>query len=390
MFLFVLLFALAVLGCCFLIFVFTFQRDARREVVIFERALEGDLDEAAALAARWDKGRGPTTPVARLRLARSQWKAGDPYRALAILDDTKLPKGRLARSIRQMASELRFDVLEALGEQEQAARVINETIDEDPGTPWLLKTGFTRRVPSPASRSLHAQGKLAADAYRDYRFGEAVELTEALINRATRGPLKRPARPLGYLVLGSAQIAAGQDSAAEASFRQFVDEASDRDSAERLVLRTRAESLLKGGRFAEATSAFEVYVAQQPTAEAFVGLAMCHMRLHETERAARELDRAVELGYDEHNARFIRAQILADQGRNEEAFTLAHEAARSRPPSDPLSAYTFAYVFATTLHPDAESALRRHMELVPNDPDLPPLLERPAPNGSTWREYLDR
>jgi tetratricopeptide (TPR) repeat protein len=385
-FLFALLVALAVLGF-FVVFLFTFQRDARREVVIFERALEGDLEEAAALATRWDQGRGPTNPVARLRLARSQWKAGDPHRALVILAETKLPKGRLARPIRQMASELRFDVLEALGEQEQAARVINETIDEDPGTPWLLKTGTTSWVPSPASHSLWAQGKLVKDSLQGLP-DEAAELTEALITRAARGPFKLMGSHFGYLLIGSAQMAAGQDSAAEASFQQFVAKASDQAAAKRLIARTRAEALLKGGRFSEATSAYEAFAADQPTAEAFAGLAMCHMRVGKTDQAERELDRAVELGYGEDNARFIRAQVLADQGRNEEAVTLAREAARSRPPSDLLGTYTLGYVLATTLHPDAEAALRRHMELDPNDPDLPPLLERPAPNGSTWREYL--
>lgn len=389
MFLFVLLVVLAVLGCCFLVFLFKFQRDARREVVIFERALAGDVDEAAALAARWDRGRDPTSPATRLRLARSQWKAGDPHRALEILDGTKLPKGRLARPIRQMALELRFDVLEALGEKEQAASVINQTIDEDPGTPWLLKTGFTSRVPSPASHSLQAQGKLVNDAFKDYRFDEAAELTEAMITMVAKAPSKRMALHFGYLLLGSAQMAAGQDSAAEASFQRYVAKASDREAAERLIVKMRAESLLKGGRFSEATSAYEAFAAEQATADAFVGLAMCHMRAGKTDQAARELDRAVELGYDADKARFIRAQILADQGRADEAVTLAREAASSRPPSDLQGAYTLAYVLATTQHPDAEAALRRHMELDPNDPDLPPLLERPAPDGSTWRVYLD-
>lgn len=234
-----------------------------------------------------------------------------------------------------------------------------------------------------------AQGKLVKDAFKDYRFDEAAELTEALITRAAMGPFKLMGRHFGYLLIGSAQMAAGQDSVAEASFQQFVAKASDQAAAKRLIARTRAEALLKGGRFSEATSAYEAFAVDQPTAEAFAGLAMCHMRVGKTDPAERELDRAVELGYGEDNARFIRAQILADRGRNEEAVTLAREAARSRPPSDLLGTYTLAYVLATTLHPDAEAALRRHMELDPNDPDLPPLLERPAPNGSTWREYLE-
>ena len=288
-----------------------------------------------------------------------------------------------------MASELRFDVLEALGEREQAARLINDTIDEDPDAPWLLKTGSTSRVPSPADRSVRAQGMLVKDAFKDYRFDEAAELTEAMIHRAAKDPLKRLALPFGYLALGSAQLAAGHDSAAESSFQRFVEKASDHDAAERLIVKTRPEALLKGGRFSEATLAYEALVAEQGTPDAFAGLAMCYLRASEAERAAVALDRAVELGYDEDNSRFIRAQILADQERADEAVTLAREVASSRPPSDLQGTYTLAYVLATTLFPDAEAALRRHLELDPNDPDLPPLLARPAPDGSSWREYLE-
>ena len=96
----------------------------------------------------------------------------------------------------------------------------------------------------------------------------------------------------------------------------------------------------------------------------------------------------MELGYDADKARLIRSQIVADLGRHDEAIDLAREAAGSYPPSDRQTTYTLAYVLATAQHPDAEAALRRYVEVLPHDPDLPHLLIRPAPDGRTWREYL--
>lgn len=386
---FVLLFVTAVLGCLLLAFLFSTWRDARREVAIAQRALGGDVGGAKALANQWDRGGGPRAPAARLRLAKAWSIAGDHQRALAILDRTQLPSGRMGRPLRRIASELRFDVLEALGEKEQAARVVDEAIEEDPRAPWLAKTGSTDPASSPGKRSVYGQGMLVKDAYRDYRFDEAADMTEAMIHRAARNPLMRPTLPFGYLALGSAQLAAGQDSAAEASFRQFVARSSDRDAAVRLMMKTRAEALLMGGRFQEAASTYEALVAEQGTTDVLAGLAMCHLRVGETERAARDLDRAVDLGYDADKARFLRAQILVDQGRSEEAVILAREAASSRPPLDPQRIYTLAYVLGTAQHPDAEAALRGYVELNPNDPDLASLLDRPAPDGRSWREYLE-
>jgi predicted Zn-dependent protease len=287
-----------------------------------------------------------------------------------------------------MASQVRFVALEALGEKERAARILDETIEEDPAAPWLLATD-PKLVKAPSvKRSLVARGMDVKEALKEHRFDDAADMTEVLIRRAGRNPSVRPALPNVYMILGSAQLAAGRDEAADASFRLFVDLSRDRDAAQKRMKLVRAEAVLLGGRISEATAAFEALVDEQGTPEAFAGLAMCRVRQGDADLAARDLDRAIDLGYDDQKARFLRAQILVDQGRLTEAVTLARDVASTRPSSDLQAVYTLAYVLATAQHPDAEAALRRYVAADPNDPDLAPLLQRPAPDGSTWREFL--
>lgn len=327
-------------------------------------------------------------PLGRLRLAAGWSLAGDHHRALGVLDSIEIPGGRAGRYIRRLASEQRFDVLEALGEHERAKRILDDAIEEDPGAPWLLRA-TSKDQGELTDGAIVAQGMHVKEAFKGHRFAEAADTHEAVLRRIARNPVARLALPLGHLVLGSAQLSAGRDSAAEASFQEFVKRSSDQDAAEKRVMKARAEALLRSGRISEAAPVYEALVAEEGTADAYAGLAMCLVRLGEVERAARDLDRAEALGFDGDRARFLRAQILVDQGRSEEAVTLAHEAARSRPSSDPQAAYTLAYVLATAQHPDAEATLRTYVTIDPNDPDLDPLLDRPAPNGRTWREHLE-
>lgn len=154
------------------------------------------------------------------------------------------------------------------------------------------------------------------------------------------------------------------------------------------MLASRAGALLASGRLDEAARSYEQLTGGEAAAEAFVGLAMCSVHQGEAERAAGMLDRAQELGYPSATARFLRAQILVDLGRVAEADRLAHEAAEERPPSDPEALYTLAHVGATAHLPYGEETLRRYVELQMNDPDLPALLERPAPGGATWRDRI--
>jgi len=380
--------AVAVLGGLWLIWILFARRDARRLLAIGELVMDGDLERAKAVADRWSQGFDSPNPLGRLRLATGWSLAGDHHRALSVLDSIELPQGRSGRVIRRLASEQRFDVLEALGENERARKILDDAIEEDPGAPWLLRA-TSKDQGEWADGSIVAQGMHVKEAFKGHRFAEAADTHEAVLRRIGRNPVARLALPLGHLILGTAQLAAGRDSAAEASFQQFVNRSTDRVAAERRVMNSRAQALLISRRLSEATSAYEAVVAGQSTPDGFAGLAMCRLRLGEVEQAARDLDRAEELGYDADKARFLRAQILVDQGRSEEAMTLAHEAARSRPSSDPQAVYTLAYVLATAHHPDAEATLRTYVMIDPNDPDLGPLLDRPAPNGRTWREYLE-
>jgi tetratricopeptide (TPR) repeat protein len=385
----VLLVALVVVGGYYLAFLAFARRDTGRQVAISDHAMDRDPEGAKALAAEWEREGLPRSPLGRLRLARAWSIAGDHRRALTVLDSVELPGGRVGRPLRRMASQVRFVALEALGEKERAARILDETIEEDPAAPWLLATD-PKLVKAPSvKRSLVAQGMDVKEALKEHRFDDAAGMTEVLIRRAGRNPSVRPALPNVYMILGSAQLAAGQDEAADASFRLFVDLSRDRDAAQKRMKLVRAEAVLLGGRISQATAAFEALVDEQGTPEAFAGLAMCRVRQGDADLAARDLDRAIELGYDDQKARFLRAQILVDQGRLTEAVALAREVASSRPSSDLQAVYTLAYVLATAQQPDAEAALRRYVAADPNDPDLAPLLQRPAPDGSTWREFLE-
>lgn len=381
--------AVIVFGGVYLYLQLSARRDARRMLGISERAADGDAEGAKALVAGWERRTDRAIPLRRLRVVQGWQDAGDHERALALLENIELPKGRSGRSLRWMAWESKFEALKALGQAERAQAVLEEAINEDPAAPWLLIAAPMDPRLTPRTRSVYARGKPIRDAFMDHRFGEAADMMEALIPRAARNPMARVALPLGYLFLGSAQLAAGRDSVAEASFRAFVERSLDRDAAERRVMEARAGALLSGGRYSEAASVYEALVDETGMPSAYSGLAMCRVRLGEADAAARDLDRAEELGFDRDRARFVRAQILVDQRRSAEAVTLAYEAAGTRPPSDPEAAYTLAYVLATAQHPDAEATLRSYVAMQPDDPDLSPLLDRSAPNGSTWREYLE-
>jgi tetratricopeptide (TPR) repeat protein len=362
----------------------------RRMQAIARHVYDGDLDGARTLVERWDRGNGPQHPLARVKLAGAWSMVGDHQRVLQVLDGTKLPKGRRGRSLRRMASDLRFRTLKAIGDEDRAEWVLRDTVAKDPTAPWLAIASSERASPTGTlPRDPRVLALLVQDALEDRRFEEAADIAERLVSRIAANPLDRWVLPYAYQTLGTAQLAAGRDSAADASFRESVRRAPDRGAAEKRVMSARAGALLVAGRLAEAAPAYEALVADQGTADAFAGLAMCRIRQGEVERAAHDLDRADALGYASEKARFLRAQILVDQGRPAEAVALARDAAGARASSDPLAAYTLAYVLATAQHPDAEAALRRYVELQPNDPDLPRLLDRPAPRAMTWRGVLE-
>ena len=236
---------------------------------------------------------------------------------------------------------------------------------------------------------LQARGEVVKKALRDHRFGDFADAIEDLISIASPSARASEEMLKAYLLLATAQLAAGRDEAAEASFKEFLDRSSDQAAARNRIALARADALLMGGRFPEAAPLYEAAAAEHETPEAFAGLAMCRIRQGEAASAARDLDRAVELGFDPDRARPVRAQIRADPGRTDEALELAREATNGDDPKTE-AAYTLVYVLVAAQHPGAEAAVREYVAAHPNDPDLPALLARPAPGGGTWHDLLDR
>jgi predicted Zn-dependent protease len=356
---------------------------------IFDRLNEGDLQGAKELVAEWDQGDRPKNPLTRIKLAATWSDLGDHERALAVLDRTKIPAGLRGRPLRRMASGLTYTILTALGEEERAAWLLREAMTEHRRAPWVLAA--TSTDPGASERQMknpQALATLAQAAVKNHRFEEAVEMHERLLRRIARSPGARPVLGHAYLRLATYQVAAHRDSAAQVTFQEFLKRSSDRAVAENQVMKARAAGLLLGGRVSEASSVYEV-LATKGKPDAYFGLAMCRLRQGQAEQAERDLERAEALGYRREEVRFVRAQILADLGRDMEAVTLARQAASERPSSDATALYTLSYVLATAQQPDAEAALRRYVALCPNDPDLRRLLDRPVPSGGTWRERLE-
>lgn len=372
----------------YLIAIIYARRASRRMRAILDRLNEGDLQGAKELTARWDRGDRPKNPLTRIRLAAAWSTVGDHERALTVLDRTKIPPGLRGRPLRRMASGLRYTTLKAQGDEERAAWLLRDAMTKDPRAPWVLAaTSIDPDASGRQTKNLQALATVIQAAVKDHRFEEAVEMHERFLRRMARNPGARPVLGHAYLRLATYQVAAHRDSAAEVSFQKFLKRSSNRAVAENQVMEARAAGFLLGGRVAEASSAYEA-VATEGRPEGYFGLAMCRVRQGQAERAERDLDTAEELGYPKE-VRFVRAQILADVGKDMEAVTLAREAASERPSSDPTAAYTLAYVLATARRPDAEAELRRYVELCPNDPDLGRLLDRPAPGSGTWRERLE-
>ena len=396
-----------VLGGFFLLSKILSTRVIKRTSHIMRLSTEGHSDAARELASAWDQGGRPRSPFARVNLAKVWLVLGEHERSLSLLDATKIPNSRACRALRRIAAHVRYDALRALGEHDRAEWFLRDQAAIDPAAPWLafsrweaattdgdtdaavaavgdLRTLFGR---NPKDEAVLAA--LAQDAFMGHRYPDAADLLERLVRSLDRPGARRLTRFELYLLLGMAQVAAGRDTAADRSFRSFVDQSSEPQVAARRVLGARAGGYLATGRLDEATRAYEQLAAEGESADAQVGLAMCFLRRGDPARAARLLDRAEELGHTPEKSRLLRAQILVDLGMIDDADRLTREAAVGRSGSDPELAYTFAYVRATAHLPDAEETLRRYIELQPNDPDLAALLDRPAPGGGRWRERLE-
>jgi tetratricopeptide (TPR) repeat protein len=394
-----------VMGGFFLVSRAYARRIIRRSLSIVERAKAGDVEGARSLAEAWDQGDRPRTPFARVNLAKVWAIIGDHRRVLSVIDGTKIPNSKACRPVRRAAAELKYEALRSLGEETRAEWFLRDAAEADPSAPWLA----TSRLKAALSEGdATAAGSAAADvsvmlrkrpqdpallvilaqeALANHRFAEAADLLERLIARLDR-PTRHPSVQDLYLALGVARQAAGRDTAAEQAFREVVERSSEREIAERKVMFSRAAGLLFVRRLDEAAAVYEALATDDEVGDAFAGLAMCRVRLGNPEGAGDALDRAETLGFDSSKARPVRAQILVDQGRGAEAEQLALDAAGDAATNDPGALYTLAYVRATAHLPDAEGTLRRYVDLQPNDPDLGPLLDRPAPGGLTWEERL--
>jgi len=396
-----------VLGGFYLLSKFLSARVIKRSTHIMRLAAEGHTAAARELATAWDRAGGPRSPFARVNLAKVWLVLGEHERALNVLDSTKIPNRRACRPLRRIAAHVRYEVLRALGEHERAEWFLRDQAAIDPTASWLAfsrwetaTAGGDAEATAAALGDLRARfGKtpkdeavlaaLAQDAFTGRRYADAADLLERLVRSLDRPGARRLTRFELYLLLGVAQVAAGRDTAGEESFRAFVDRSSEPEDAERRVLGARAGAYLVTGRLDEATRDYGQLAAEGESADAHVGLAMCVLRRGDPARAACLLDRAEELGNPPEKGRLLRAQILVDLGQVEAADRLTREAAVGRSGSDPELAYTLAYVRATAHLPDADATLRRYVELQPNDPDLPALLDRSAPGGGQWRERLE-
>ncbi len=399
---------LVVLGGFYLLSKFLSARVIKRSTHILRLATEGHTDAARELATEWDRAARPRSPFARVNLAKVWFVLDEHKRALSVLDATRIPNSRACRPFRRIAAQVRYDALRGLGENERAEWFLRDQAAIDPTAPWLA---FSRWETATTDGDVEAAGAaladaralfakhpkdeavlavLAQDAFTGHRYADAADLLERLVHGLDRPGARRLTRFELYLLLGMAQVAVGRDAASDESFRRFVERSSDPADAERQVRGARAGAYLVAGRLDEATRAYEQLIADAESADALVGLAMCRVRLGDPQGASDDLDRAEALGFDPDKALPLRAQITVDRGQGAEAEELALRAAGGDPTTnDPGSLYTLAYVRATAHLPGAEETLRRYAELQPNDPDLAPLLDRPAPGGGTWRERIE-
>lgn len=395
-----------VLGGLWLVLRFIGGRIVKRSTHILRLAAEGDKATARALLEEWDRGDRPRAALARVNIAKAWLAVDEPTRAMRVLETTSISKSRRCLPLRRLAAHVRYDTLKALGEDDRAEWFRRDERAKDPTAPWLATSewlsayqeGDSDRAAAALTGVWSALARhpkdevalavLAQDAFTAHRYSQGADLLEQLIHRLDRPGSRRLSWPDAYLFLGTARLASGDDAAAEDAFRAFVKTSPKPEDAEIRVRQAKPDALLVGGRPTEASVMYERLTTGEDSAAAYAGLANCSIRLGEPQRAAQQLDRAEDLGYVSRDAKLLRAQILVDLGEVADADRLAHEEAAARPPSDPGALYTLAYVGVIGELPYAEEALRRYIELRIEDPDLPPLLDRPAPDGRTWRDRI--
>ncbi len=133
------------------------------------------------------------------------------------------------------------------------------------------------------------------------------------------------------------------------------------------------------------------------TAAEWTWLAEVRWRLGDLHGSLEAFNRAEEMGSKSPGYRSLRACVLSDLGRAQEAEALAEESFRDAGSSQNtrIAAYSLAYVRCHDRLEGASASLRRYIEIRPPsfanlDEDLDALLDLPVDDSTTYRQLLER
>jgi tetratricopeptide (TPR) repeat protein len=179
-----------------------------------------------------------------------------------------------------------------------------------------------------------------------------------------------PDQPGPRYALGSAFVAEGNHHAAIEQFREAL-KLDDRFVAAHSAL---GNELLHEKQLAEAESEFHKAVDRAPTpsdsASARLGLMHIYMEEKKLAEAAAELETYSRIFPKHPDARILRASILTDLGRNEEALAELDRAAAIRPETASTLKMRSLVQFRLNNYDAALAALKQVETTSPNDPDV--------------------
>lgn len=205
--------------------------------------------------------------------------------------------------------------------------------------------------------ALLARMGAAERAYVESRFPDALERLYAVLDGY-------PDFPPALMLLGTTYFRLRRYDDCRIAIERFLEVAPSG------VWRTQAlgHAYYSLGDYQRARRHYERVLAATPegsaeSPEAIRGLALCHMRLGDAERALELLDRVLELrpGHDE--AYVFRARILYDQDRLEEALEAADRASELAPFQPQAWYFAMRILFDLGREEEARSAEERWREL---------------------------
>ncbi|MEM7306714.1 MAG: tetratricopeptide repeat protein [Planctomycetota bacterium] len=197
----------------------------------------------------------------------------------------------------------------------------------------------------------------AEEHYRAARYPSALQALYDALERA-------PGFPPGLMLLGTTYFRLRRYEDCRESLQQFLEVAPGD------VWRTQAlgHALYSLGDYGGARDHYEAVLAASPeelgeSPEALRGLALCHMRLGDPERALSLLARVIELRPGHAEAFTFRARILYDEDRLDEALAAA-ERARELSPYEPQPWFlTMRILYDLGRDDEAAEAEQRWQEL---------------------------